>query len=95
MEAAVQTFSGGASIASVCELSYFRSYFAVRNLYCFSTFTMSPVKRSFQTLPRHLRRRTMSHNLYRIPLRLRESAAKEVFYLIRSIDWNDSDNYVR
>ena len=35
-------------------------------------------KRVFQTLPRHMRRRAMSHNPKRLPRRLREQAAKEV-----------------
>ena len=35
-------------------------------------------KRQFQTLPRHLRRRSASHNLYRIPFRLRHKARMEV-----------------
>eukprot|EP01126_Amoeba_proteus_P013096 TRINITY_DN15475_c0_g1_i2.p1 TRINITY_DN15475_c0_g1~~TRINITY_DN15475_c0_g1_i2.p1 ORF type:complete len:165 (-),score=45.17 TRINITY_DN15475_c0_g1_i2:95-589(-) len=36
-------------------------------------------KRAFQLLPRHLRRRTMSHNPYRIPSRkLREKALREI-----------------
>ncbi|RKP34981.1 ribonucleases P/MRP protein subunit POP1-domain-containing protein, partial [Dimargaris cristalligena] len=34
--------------------------------------------RAFQTLPRHLRRRVASHNVKRIPLRLRERARKEM-----------------
>lgn len=34
--------------------------------------------RTFQTLPRHLRRRSMSHNLHRVPARLRERAAREM-----------------
>ena len=35
-------------------------------------------KRVFQTLPRHMRRRAMSHNPKRLPRRLRPVAAKEV-----------------
>ena len=35
-------------------------------------------KRVFQALPRHMRRRAMSHNLKRLPVRLRESGRKEV-----------------
>lgn len=35
-------------------------------------------KRVFQTLPRHMRRRAMSHNPKRLPRRLREVAAREV-----------------
>ncbi len=35
-------------------------------------------KRVFQTLPRHLRRRAMSHNPYRIPVRLRAKARREM-----------------
>ena len=34
--------------------------------------------RTFQTLPRHMRRRAMSHNLYRVPARMRERAAREM-----------------
>jgi len=32
----------------------------------------------FQTLPRHMRRRAMSHNIKRLPRRLQEIARKEV-----------------
>jgi hypothetical protein len=35
-------------------------------------------KRAFQLLPRHMRRRTMSHNPRRIPRRLRAAALREV-----------------
>ncbi len=35
-------------------------------------------KRTFQLLPRHLRRRTMSHNPRRIPRRLRAAAMREI-----------------
>lgn len=35
-------------------------------------------KRVFQHLPRHMRRRAMSHNLKRLPRRLRAIARKEV-----------------
>ena len=35
-------------------------------------------KRVFQQLPRHMRRRAMSHNIRRLPRRLREKAKKEV-----------------
>ena len=35
-------------------------------------------KRTFQRLPRHMRRRAMSHNVKRLPRRMREKAAKEV-----------------
>jgi len=35
-------------------------------------------KRVFQTLPRHMRRRAMSHNPKRLPRHLRELAAREV-----------------
>ena len=35
-------------------------------------------KRVFQQLPRHMRRRAMSHNVRRLPRRLREKAKKEV-----------------
>lgn len=34
--------------------------------------------RAFQELPKHLRRRAMSHNVHRIPARLREKAVAEV-----------------
>ena len=34
-------------------------------------------KRLFQKLPRHMRRRAMSHNPKRLPRRMREMAAKE------------------
>ena len=35
-------------------------------------------RRTFQTLPRHMRRRSMSHNIKRLPHRLREQARNEV-----------------
>ena len=35
-------------------------------------------KRIFQTLPRHMRRRAMSHNVKRMPVRLRQRASHEV-----------------
>jgi len=35
-------------------------------------------RRAFQTLPRHMRRRAMSHDIKRLPHRLREQAKKEV-----------------
>ncbi|KAI9294344.1 POP1-domain-containing protein [Neoconidiobolus thromboides FSU 785] len=35
-------------------------------------------KRAFQTLPRYLRRRTASHNCYRVPQRLREKTKFEI-----------------
>ena len=38
-------------------------------------------KRVFQTLPRHMRRRAMSHNPKRLPRRLQEAATKEVCQL--------------
>lgn len=39
-------------------------------------------RRTFQTLPRHMRRRSMSHNIKRLPHRLREQAKSEVCTLI-------------
>lgn len=38
-------------------------------------------KRVFQLLPRHMRRRAMSHNVKRLPRRLRAVSRKEVEYL--------------
>ena len=35
-------------------------------------------RRTFQTVPRHMRRRSMSHNIKRLPCRLREQAKNEV-----------------
>lgn len=35
-------------------------------------------KRTFQLLPRHMRRRAMSHNVKRLPRRLRKLAQREV-----------------
>ncbi|KYQ92368.1 RNase P protein subunit [Tieghemostelium lacteum] len=34
--------------------------------------------RAFQSLPRYLRRRTMSHNIYRLPIYLRKRAQREI-----------------
>jgi len=42
----------------------------------------SGTRRAFQTLPRHMRRRAMSHNIKRLPYRLREQAKKEVCSLL-------------
>ena len=42
-------------------------------------------KRTFQRLPRHMRRRAMSHNLKRLPRRVREKAAKEVGIILEVI----------
>ncbi|XP_012867849.1 PREDICTED: ribonucleases P/MRP protein subunit POP1 [Dipodomys ordii] len=39
----------------------------------------------FQTLPRHMRRRAMSHNVKRLPRRLREMAQKELSNLLKVI----------
>lgn len=39
-------------------------------------------KRLFQTLPKHMRRRAMSHNVKRIPARLRYRASLEVCIII-------------
>jgi ribonuclease P/MRP protein subunit POP1 len=35
-------------------------------------------RRLFQTLPRHLRRRAMSHNVHRMPWRMRAAARREI-----------------
>lgn len=52
--------------------------------------TMSKAKdvlstRAFQQVPRELRRRTASHNVKRVPKRLRARAAKEVCYSEQSM----------
>lgn len=39
-------------------------------------------KRIFQSLPKHMRRRAVSHNAKRMPVRLREFLKKEVSYSI-------------
>ncbi len=43
--------------------------------------------RAFQELPKDLRRRTASHNVKRVPKRLRSRAAKEVcsFYCVLAV----------
>lgn len=41
-------------------------------------------QRVWQTLPRYLRRRTMSHNVRRLPVRLRAQGLREVSYLVAS-----------
>lgn len=38
----------------------------------------SAAQRAFQSLPRNLRRRAASHNIKRLPVRLRERAMREV-----------------
>ena len=43
-----------------------------------TTASRSTGKRVFQSLPRHMRRRAMSHNVKRLPRRLREAAQREV-----------------
>lgn len=40
-------------------------------------------RRTFQLIPRHLRRRAMSHNIRRMPRRLRDAAQKEVLQLYK------------
>ena len=45
-----------------------------------SAIEIGSCKLSFQRLPRHMRRRAMSHNIRRIPRRLRALAEKEVGY---------------
>lgn len=40
-------------------------------------------KRTFQLLPRHMRRRAVSHNVKRLPRRLRAQAEREVHNLLR------------
>lgn len=42
--------------------------------------SLGGAKRVFQTLPWHMRRRAMSHNVKRLPRRLQEQAAKEVSF---------------
>lgn len=42
-------------------------------------------RRTFQTLPRHMRRRSMSHNIKRLPRHLREQAKNEVSILIHQL----------
>ena len=41
------------------------------------------MRRAFQQVPKELRRRTASHNVKRVPKRLRARAKKEVCFLIR------------
>lgn len=43
-----------------------------------TTSSRSTGKRVFQSLPRHMRRRAMSHNIKRLPRRLRQAAEREV-----------------
>lgn len=40
-------------------------------------------RRVFQTLPRSMRRRAASHNIRRLPVRLREKALAEVYFYLR------------
>jgi ribonuclease P/MRP protein subunit POP1 len=42
---------------------------------------LSATKRAFQQVPKDLRRRTASHNVKRVPKRLRRRAKREVFRL--------------
>jgi len=42
-------------------------------------------QRAFQIVPRHMRRRTASHNVKKIPRRLRRRAAREVSYAPRQV----------
>lgn len=44
-------------------------------------------KRTFQKLPRHMRRRAMSHNVKRLPRRLREDGSHEVTH-VPSLKYN-------
>ena len=46
-------------------------------------------KRTFQQLPRHMRRRAMSHNVKRLPRRFRTQAAREVSCKTYFSPWKD------
>jgi hypothetical protein len=58
----------------------------------YSLFSESGTQRAWQALPRHLRRRAASHDVRRVPLRLREKARAEVSLflplLMRSLSYN-------
>ena len=45
-------------------------------------------ERAFQSLPRNLRRRAASHNIKRLPVRLRERAMREVRCAMKIIRWD-------
>ena len=48
----------------------------------------SSTSRAWQALPRHLRRRSASHDVRRVPLRLRDKARAEVYLLVRLHCWD-------
>ena len=47
-------------------------------IYIYIYICKGSTRRVFQTLPRHLRRRAMSHNIHRLPRRMRAAAQHEV-----------------
>ncbi|GMF60579.1 unnamed protein product [[Candida] boidinii] len=48
--------------------------------------------RVFQSLPRSMRRRTASHNVRRIPKRMRKKALKEMGLSLNSSNYNNNNN---
>ena len=54
----------------------------VRNITKFPHRRQSASHRAWQELPRHLRRRAASHDVRRVPLRLRDKAKAEVWFVL-------------
>ncbi|KAN0027802.1 hypothetical protein ACTFIV_009626 [Dictyostelium citrinum] len=64
--------------ASLSVLSYVNSRKSEINEFLKAITTKKSNSRAFQSLPRYLRRRTMSHNVYRLPVHLRKRAQNEI-----------------
>ncbi|KAM9975363.1 hypothetical protein ACTFIW_010391 [Dictyostelium discoideum] len=64
--------------ASLSVLSYVNSRKSEINEFLKAITTKKSNTRAFQSLPRYLRRRTMSHNVYRLPVHLRKRAQNEI-----------------
>ena len=65
----------GINVAEYAEARALEIHNMVRAL---SAADSSSAKRVFQAVPRHMRRRAVSHNVKRLPVRLREAGKKEV-----------------
>ncbi|KAN0029403.1 hypothetical protein ACTA71_007530 [Dictyostelium dimigraforme] len=63
---------------SLSVLPYINSRKSEINEFLKAITTKKSNTRAFQSLPRYLRRRTMSHNVYRLPIHLRKRAQNEI-----------------
>eukprot|EP01028_Stygiella_incarcerata_P008914 TRINITY_DN400_c0_g2_i1.p1 TRINITY_DN400_c0_g2~~TRINITY_DN400_c0_g2_i1.p1 ORF type:complete len:747 (-),score=194.17 TRINITY_DN400_c0_g2_i1:483-2723(-) len=65
-------------LSSVDLINFFKERATEVEELCRFVKTTSSSKRLFQTLPRHVRRRAMSHNIHLLPRRMRRAAAHEM-----------------